>query len=274
MGTKTRSSSELKSILTEVFTNGEFHKLFNEVMMDNFRQLLKTEVCHKLEEANREINDLKTEVRALKSEIIKIRNESGKTNASDVNTDVSNLKPVMNINKTDKSPKDGIPFVDNKAEVSHKKKITSLSEKHKNTFAEATKTKAPRLSNIKNQSNDSVNKRNTQISRSCIDRSRGQLIGMAKPKKGWLYLGSISNKNATPQMIIDYLQIENIPQDELIVEKLDSKGEYSSFMIGIPFEKLDQIGNPDYWPKGVSVRRYNFWKKRKDDKEKASFLEE
>lgn len=73
-----------------------------------------------------------------------------------------------------------------------------------------------------------------QISKSSTDRSNGQLLGIAKPKKGWLYVGSIKNKDATSEMIVDYLKVEDIPSDQITVEKLDSKGEYSSFRVGIP----------------------------------------
>lgn len=79
MGTKTRSSSEMKSLLNDVFNSSEFHSLFSKFIMENIGQLIKTEVSQKLENASEEIVNLKNEIRILKKEIMELKSKSGLT---------------------------------------------------------------------------------------------------------------------------------------------------------------------------------------------------
>lgn len=271
MGNKTRSSSELKSIITDVFKNTEFQKLFSDVIMDNIAQVLKTELSNKLEEANKEISLLKDEVRALRSEIrmMKTQDETVENQSND--TVAIKSKPTKTIDNINRQSSGEFPHSEDKIDQAS----TDYNQGEHIDIFTISKKSNNHVSRNSNKPSDcsTTQRRNAQISKASADRSNGQLIGMAKPKKGWLYVGSISNKDATTEMVFDYLKVENIPRDEITIEKLTSKGQNSSFMVGIPFDKLEKIGNPDYWPRGVSAGRYNFWKKPKNDKAETAFLE-
>ncbi|KAK9884478.1 hypothetical protein WA026_007321 [Henosepilachna vigintioctopunctata] len=68
-------------------------------------------------------------------------------------------------------------------------------------------------------------KRRTEgkVGKATNDRSNGLLLGLQHEKKAWLYIVKIKNKDATCQMIKDYL-MEEPDHEKFIVEKLDTKG--------------------------------------------------
>ncbi|PSN47592.1 hypothetical protein C0J52_04566 [Blattella germanica] len=42
------------------------------------------------------------------------------------------------------------------------------------------------------------------------------------------------------------------------VEQLDTKGSNKAFKVGLPYEHLETLNQPDFWPKVIVVRKYNF----------------
>ena len=63
-------------------------------------------------------------------------------------------------------------------------------------------------------------------------------------------------------MWLDYLHA-SFPDDNFVIEKLNSKGDYSSFKIGAPIKLLEELSLGEFWPKGVHVRRFNFFGNRR-----------
>ncbi|KAJ3650038.1 hypothetical protein Zmor_021749 [Zophobas morio] len=78
---------------------------------------------------------------------------------------------------------------------------------------------------------DRKKKQIDNISTTIEDRSKGLLIGTAK--RAWLYVGRISNKNATENTVVNCLK-EEYPDEDFIVEKLHTVGNNSAFKIGVP----------------------------------------
>lgn len=277
MGTKTRSSSDLKAILSDVLSNKEVHTLLSQLVIANVGELLKTEVCNKLEIANNEIIKLKDEVMALKSEISMLRNENHEVSrvkdnrsSKNVNTQMinSNEQPVT-IKERKKSTKTYAAVTEGVASDLASIKSSATKDPGGSSFKSTQSSRKKRPNVDKNSIYKPIK---PIVSKSTVDRSKGLLIGSAKPKMAWLYIGKIKNKEATSDMIKEYISTENIHGDQIKIEKLESKGPYSSFMLGIPYDNLEKIGDPDYWPNGVVVRRYNFWMKRDMEAKNIDFL--
>lgn len=79
-------------------------------------------------------------------------------------------------------------------------------------------------------------------------------------RKAWLYVGKV-NTNFTKGNEIKFLK-ENLVGEESIVEEIiNNNNNYSkAFKIGIDNSLLDIVSNPDFWPNGVTVRRYRFFR--------------
>ncbi|KAG5866209.1 hypothetical protein JTB14_003227 [Gonioctena quinquepunctata] len=115
------------------------------------------------------------------------------------------------------------------------------------------------------------NKRNGQVTISTAknDGSNGLLVGDAKPKKAWFYVGNVTNKEAT---WIEWLE-EDDANEDYTVEKLNNVGPYSSFKIGAPIRMLAKMNDADFWPPGVLVRRFNLPKTDNEDDKKPETVE-
>ena len=61
----------------------------------------------------------------------------------------------------------------------------------------------------------------------------------------FLYVGGISNKNATENTVINYLR-EEYPDDNFIVEKLPTIGNNSVFKIGVRFSLCANLLQPNF----------------------------
>lgn len=76
----------------------------------------------------------------------------------------------------------------------------------------------------------------------------------AVQRKAWLHVWRASPETTTED-IHGYLKNKKI-QNEVIVEKLISKGNYASFKVGVNFENLNQLMDPDFWPTGIAINRF------------------
>lgn len=72
----------------------------------------------------------------------------------------------------------------------------------------------------------------------------------------WLYVGRTSEGTAE-QAVLGHMR-EKYPDDEFTATKLAFKGKYPSFKVGAPLRLKEDLQNPDFWPSGVIVRRFNF----------------
>ncbi|KAF5304160.1 hypothetical protein FQR65_LT08053 [Abscondita terminalis] len=86
----------------------------------------------------------------------------------------------------------------------------------------------------------------------------------AFPSRVWLYVGR-AKIDSNAEAISKYL-VNKFPNQEFIVEKLDSKSQITcSFKVGAEFSLKDDLLNPDVWPKGILVRRFNFFRSRSQE---------
>ncbi|KAK9679379.1 hypothetical protein QE152_g40079 [Popillia japonica] len=81
-----------------------------------------------------------------------------------------------------------------------------------------------------------------------------------------LYLSKL-DKNRTFEDVQNYLMGKGFPEFEC--QKMVSKRPdiYSSFKVGVPVSRIDELKNPDCWPEGTHISPF-FWK-IKSHKEEA-----
>lgn len=80
-------------------------------------------------------------------------------------------------------------------------------------------------------------------------------------QKAWLYIGKIDNK-CDREGIHEFLR-GKLPGTEIIVEQVSKEESLSrSFKVGIDFKLLKEVNEPDFWPQGVTVRRFKFFRTR------------
>ena len=99
-------------------------------------------------------------------------------------------------------------------------------------------------------------------------RQPGSLIGtgsrdcalQAADKTAWLHIGRL-REGTKEQDIKSYLNKKGI-QGNVTCEQLTSISSNKSFKIGIPFNFLEQITDPEFWPAGITVRRFRFFRRR------------
>lgn len=60
-------------------------------------------------------------------------------------------------------------------------------------------------------------------------------------------------------MVREYLEKD---VKDPVIEKLDSKGKFASFKVGYPWSMLDKVGDVNYWPPGVHVKRFRLRRPR------------
>ena len=77
----------------------------------------------------------------------------------------------------------------------------------------------------------------------------------------WLYVGRLSQR-MTDQNIREYLQRRGIKQQDITCEELRTMGTNKSFKVGIPYQFLEQVEEPSYWPQGVLVRPFRAPRRR------------
>ncbi|KAK9877694.1 hypothetical protein WA026_019375 [Henosepilachna vigintioctopunctata] len=79
-------------------------------------------------------------------------------------------------------------------------------------------------------------------------------------RRAWLHVGKVS-LGTEPKTIEKYLR-EIFPGNTFTVEPLPRREEASSmsFKVGAELEILEELNKPNIWPKGVSVRRFRFFR--------------
>ncbi len=72
--------------------------------------------------------------------------------------------------------------------------------------------------------------------------------------------------------IANFIDSQGFSRDQIEVVKLQARGNYSSFKIGISEELKDKLLNPEVWPAGISVNKFKFpfYKNSKQEQIKSS----
>lgn len=81
-------------------------------------------------------------------------------------------------------------------------------------------------------------------------------------RRAWLYVGR-AHKNTTEQHVTQHLKM-NFPNKDFTVEALpvSETANSVSFKVGADISLLDQLSQPEVWPKDVVVRRFKFFRSR------------
>lgn len=82
---------------------------------------------------------------------------------------------------------------------------------------------------------------------------------MSGEKRAWFHLGKI--KNGTTEAEVKSFIDTAFPGIDFIVEKLDSKGQNSSFKLAFDFEHKEKVLDNTEWPKYATLRRYFLYKR-------------
>lgn len=113
--------------------------------------------------------------------------------------------------------------------------IETSEESHQPTWAEVSRRHRPKIVGTR---------RNQDNTLKAADRT------------GWLYVGKI-HPSMRKEDVMNYLQDSGI-QGNIECDQLDTKGYNKAFRIGVPFQCLESINHPEFWPEGVLVRQYIF----------------
>jgi hypothetical protein len=81
---------------------------------------------------------------------------------------------------------------------------------------------------------------------------------LAAESIAWLYVGHLKTETNT-ETVKNYLRKSSI-EGELDCEELPGKGTNRAFRVGVPFKDLDRINLPDFWPSGVMIRRFRWFR--------------
>lgn len=291
MGSKTRSASELKSLLIEIFNNSETNCVLSQLIMENVGQLIKTEVSHKLEMACQEINNLKTEVKLLKDEVLKLNSDKFKNftlrrdeqQKMDQNIDLKTQQRSSN--------------VDNRVAV------TSRPAKQKSSSTAAFVTDDPKRSGFSFPDSENVNNLENISSESGLvlanenDKSHNKqkmkinrnddfkLVTRKKRRKPEI-LGknTTSNLKGVAKMASVYVsRIDASSSLDSVSAHLKENGFtnfdvklgyskypelYQSYVVTVPATKIDEIKRPDLWPEGACVSNFLYHLVRSRERKK------
>lgn len=78
-------------------------------------------------------------------------------------------------------------------------------------------------------------------------------------QKAWLYVGKI-NMKCTTEDVMKFLS-DKFPGKKSQVELISNEGSSSrAFKVGIDYKLLEEVSKPEFWPQGVTVRRYRFFR--------------
>lgn len=123
-----------------------------------------------------------------------------------------------------------------------------------------------------------VQDRSAKTPRKLNKHSRGSIIGSgvstnldsfsAADRKIWIYVGRCKS-STTVEDVKKYLATK-IPEADIDIEQLISKGSNNSFKIGANENFKNVLYNPDFWPSGILVKRFVFF--RENSRIKSSVL--
>lgn len=121
-----------------------------------------------------------------------------------------------------------------------------------------------------NQDNDrtirATNKRQTNRKASVFGRAKAEDAFRGIPTKNWFYVGRV-DPSVSKEGIKTYIS-SKLSSNDISVEKLESKSQYSvAFKVGIESSFHEQVNSPEFWPEGVTFRKYIFSKQNRNFRE-------
>lgn len=187
MATKTRSATDMKAILTEIFQNRDVLAIITDQMLTHHANTIDEKMGNILKEAgesNKIINDLKTEIRELKQTV------------ADLKTDISKLtmdRKTMEKKNADKRDNEGkikpvykhTPGVS----ISHSKIVENVNINEASTSKEQAivdseaESREDEFVESKRRRRQTRTKPNVKVGTASVDLSNGLLVGDAKPKQ-------------------------------------------------------------------------------------------
>ena len=81
----------------------------------------------------------------------------------------------------------------------------------------------------------------------------------AADKRAWLFMGRLK-PGTTSDSVKKFLNKRGI-KENIISEELPTNGNTKAFKVGIPFDCLERVKEPEFWPPGVNVRRFRFFRR-------------
>lgn len=89
----------------------------------------------------------------------------------------------------------------------------------------------------------------------------------AAKKKAWIFVGRV-DKGTSNEDLLQYLH-KKCPNTNFDCEKLSTKGPSGSFKIGFELDLLPQVMEPKFWPTGIIVSRFQFFRQRRNLQQKT-----
>lgn len=80
----------------------------------------------------------------------------------------------------------------------------------------------------------------------------------AAEKKAWFFVGRVKD-GVGVQDVQSYVE-DKLPGQRVDCEKLSSLGTSGCFKVGVDFGKKDTLEQESFWPKGVKVKQYKFFR--------------
>jgi hypothetical protein len=79
----------------------------------------------------------------------------------------------------------------------------------------------------------------------------------AAKRTAHVYIGNLDS--TTTDSLREYITtVTEVSENELDIEKLNTKSKHSSFRVSLPYDNLDSIKKPELWNKGAILNRYFF----------------
>lgn len=238
-------------------------------------------VCSAMQPLLEEIKELREEVRILKDsniELIRLfTNDKKKVSNRKEEAVALPKKNLMDPEDTYGSvahknePKQPISRFDIKSQ--DKVAVRNPKNKNKQIPTDITQqTKEPWFLTVDEENHTDTSHENPWIEQKSRRRIRSKkqptIIGISKTndvntgfkssyvKRAWYYVGKVDNDTNINE-IKTYI-CEKLSSEDVIVDKLPTKGTFQSFRIGVKFIYKDNLLKEDFWPEGIIVRRFNF----------------
>lgn len=88
----------------------------------------------------------------------------------------------------------------------------------------------------------------------------------AADRMAWLYVGRVS-KNCTEEDLLEFLRKKQ-PHRKFEVQKISKpESPNTSFKVGFDFELIEDLNKETFWPRGIIIKRYRFFREQGQFKE-------
>lgn len=174
-----------------------------------------------------------------------------KNNDRKKNASKKSFKSQKQSNKSGNKPKSTLS--NNKSENINNDTDNELSDSDSDFTPVVSKNK-------KNKSRDKV------IGTATASTSSSATMGctlQAVARRAHLHVWRLE-KATTRESLSAYIE-KALDTTDVVVESLQTKGDYASFKVSVDFDLMDKMYDPQLWPKGTSVSRFKFLRTRQAD---------